>query len=95
MMRLELSFARPLLPEQRIRLLLALGALAKARRVRVMRGDQTVEILGEDLGSAAVRKALDEAGIAFQELTSSLDAEADAACEDCDGEPERVRAIGR
>ncbi len=95
MMRIDLAFDKPLNQEQKLRLRLGLGTLAKAKRVVVVRGDRLVSIYGDGLGSRSVRETLAADGLVPAKITSTLDPEADAACDESPEQVERVRAIGR
>ena len=96
MMRLELGFDRPLSSETKTRLLLALGALAKTRQVKFLRGDHVVLVFGEALGVQPVLQALADEGVVPTSATTSLDEQgASLADELPDSKKERVRAIGR
>jgi hypothetical protein len=96
MMRLEINFERPLNTETKTRLLLALGALAKTRQIRFLRGDHVAVVFGEALGAQPVMQALADEGVVPSSITTSLDElGASLADEQPDAKKERVRAIGR
>jgi hypothetical protein len=94
MMRLTLEFDRPLTREARLRLHLALGTLAKVRRLRIQRGDRTVLVDGEALARVAVSEALRDLDLIPVKITTSLEEAAEAEADDS-LKRERVRAIGR
>ncbi len=96
MMRIDLTFERPLTKELKTRLLLAAAALAKVRTVKFTRGDYDVQIFGEALGTQLVLAALAEEGVVPTGATTSLDEHAATIADDMpDSKKERVRAIGR
>ncbi|TVR13895.1 MAG: hypothetical protein EA401_05795 [Planctomycetota bacterium] len=98
-MRIDLEFAKPLSREQRISLHLALAALPKTARVRVIKGGHAVVVMGEALGVDRVRAALQEEGVQAERIRTSLsdeeDLRADEISEDHPDGRERLRPIGR
>jgi hypothetical protein len=95
MMRLVVTFARPLDRDAQTRLMLAAAALAKTSRVRVRRGAYEAEVFGEAVGSERLRAALAAEGLTPERIDTSLDQAADQAADDLGDGSERVRAIGR
>jgi hypothetical protein len=96
MMRIELTFDRPLSRDTKTRLLLAAGAQAKVTRVRFVRGDYIAHIFGEALGVQTILAALAAEEVVPASATTSLDEhEAEIADDQPDARKERVRAIGR
>ena len=75
-MRVELNFPRPLSFDERTRILLAVGALAAAKRVAFARTGYSATIHGEGLSARRIETLLREAAIRFESVQSSL-AEAD------------------
>jgi hypothetical protein len=71
-MRMHVAFAKPLTASDRTAVLLAMAALAGARRIVFSRGDRGAIISGEALETGAVRAALGEAGFTVESLASSL-----------------------
>lgn len=96
-MRIDLEFARPLTRADRLRLVLALGTLAKAERVRFGRGDRSAVVLGEGLATARIRTLLAEEGFVCDAVASSLSADEDQRMDDipAGGAEERVKPLGR
>ncbi len=98
MMRLDVAFPLPLSREQRIKVLVAIATLTKAQKVRFIHGDRTAVVLAEGLSARRVQEALAEAGLPPERVDTSLDAEADALCDDQGPDEtgrERFKAIGR
>ena len=98
MMRLDVEFPRPLDRQQRTRALVAIATLTKATKVRFIKGDRVVVIMAEALSARRVQEELTEAGLAPEQVISSLDPEIDAHCDDAiqdAASKERFRAIGR
>lgn len=95
MMRLVVTFARPLDRDARTRLMLATAALAKTSRVRLRRNGYEAEVFGEAVGSGRLREALAAEGLVPERIDTSLDQAADQAADDIGDGQERVRAIGR
>jgi len=71
-MRVELTFARPLSREDRTRILLALGAVAGAKRVTFGRTGYGATVHGEGLGVQQLTAVLREAAMACEAMHSSL-----------------------
>jgi hypothetical protein len=97
-MRLDVEFARPLSRQDKSLVLLAAAGLAKSERVRFLRGDYRVVVVGEGLSVRRLRAALVELGLGPTQVRSSLGEEEDAHADDLpggDAPGERVRAIGR
>lgn len=96
MMSVTLAFDRPLNQDAKTRLLLAVGALAKTRRVRFAKGDYGAIVYGEALGTTLLLEALAAEGVVPASATTSLDElGASLADDQPDSKKERVRAIGR
>ncbi len=98
MMRVDVDFPRPLDKAAKLRFMLAVATLAKCRRVRFVRGDRGVAILGEALSARSTELALKEHGFEPESVKSSLDPDEDMRADDPPGVmngPEQVRAIGR
>jgi hypothetical protein len=95
MMRLVVTFARPLDRDAQTRLMLAAAALAKTTRVRVRRGAYDAEVFGEAVGTRRLREALLAEGLTPERIETSLDDAGDRAADDIGDDAERVRAIGR
>jgi hypothetical protein len=97
-MRLDVEFARPLSREEKTLVLMAAAGLAKSDRVRFLRGDYRVVVMGEGLSVRRLRTALVEQGLGPTQVRSSLGEDEDAHADDLPGAEapgERVRAIGR
>jgi hypothetical protein len=96
-MRIDLEFARPLTRQERMRLVLVLGGLAKTERVRFGRGDRSAVVLGEGLASMRIQQVLLEEGFACESIVSSLPADEDQRLDDLSAGPavERVKPPGR
>ena len=97
-MRLDVEFARPLSREEKALVLLAAAGLAKSDRVRFLRGDYRVVVMGEGLSIRRLRAALAEQGLGPTQVRSSLGEDEDAHADDVPGGEapgERVRPIGR
>lgn len=98
-MRIEIDFPKPLNRDQRTSLLLALAALPKTARVREVNGGFTAIVMGEALGVDRIRSALDDEGVVFERVRTSLgdeeDLRADEVSEDLPAGKERLRPIGR
>ncbi|TVR46999.1 MAG: hypothetical protein EA402_01895 [Planctomycetota bacterium] len=98
-MRMDVDFPRPLSREQRTAMLLALAALPKTSRVKLVRGGHGIVIMGEALGLDRVRSALEDEGLVIEAIRTSLAAEEDLLVDEVsDAHPagkERLRPIGR
>ena len=96
-MRIDLAFPRPLTRADRMRLVLALGTLAKAERVRFGRGDRTAMVVGEGLATARVQQLLAEEGFTCEAVVSSLSPDEDQRMDDVPASAveERVKPLGR
>ncbi len=96
-MRLEVDFTRPLSAAEKIRLSLAVAALAKSDRVRFTRGDRAVLVIGEALSAQRLAEVLGEEGFAVESIRSSLVESEDRQADDLPGlgGKERVRPLGR
>ena len=98
-MKLEIDFPKPLSAAQRTTVLLALAALPKTARSRMVRGGFGMVVMGEALGVDRVRSALAEEGIAVEAIRTSLHAEEDLRVDEVSDEhpagKERLRPIGR
>jgi hypothetical protein len=98
MMRVDVDFADPLGKQQKTQLLLAVSSLAKTRKVRFIRGDRGVAVLGESISERCIAAALKEFGFNPERVYTSLDPDEDLRADDppeiMNG-PEQVRAIGR
>ena len=96
MMRLDLTFERPLTSAQSITLRLVLGVFAGVHRVRVDRTGYRAMVLAELLGRRTVADLLAAEGLPKVQITTSLEEEADTvAAERPEDKAESVRAIGR
>ena len=96
-MRIDLAFPRPLSRAERMRLVLVLGTLAKAERVRFGRGDRSAVVLGEGLATARVLHLLTEEGFICETIGSSLSPDEDQRMDDVPtgATEERVKPLGR
>jgi hypothetical protein len=98
MMRVDVDFAEPLKKEQKAQFLLAVSSLAKTRKVRFVRGDRGVAVLGEAISERCLTAAIQEFGFQPERVRTSLDPDEDIRADDppevLNG-PEQVRAIGR
>lgn len=94
-MRVYVAFSRPLARADRLRLSVSLGALAGCERVRWLRGDREVEVLGEGLAKAKVAAALTEGGAVWEHMATSLTPEEDARLDEVGEGQERVKPPGR
>lgn len=98
-MRIDLEFAQPLNRDQRIALHLALAALPKTSRVRVIKGGHAAVVMGEALGVERIRAALEQEGVQAESIRTSLSDEEDLRAEDVSEDhsagTERLRPIGR
>ena len=92
------DFTRSLTKAERLRVLLATATLSKAASLRFDRGGAKAVVLGEGLGARRLREALAEMDLPVAGVSSSLDDDEDARCDDAPGGPdgpERVRPVGR
>lgn len=97
-MRLDVDFARSLTRAERLRALLATATLSKAASLRFDRGGAKAVVLGEALGARRLREVLAELDLPVAAVSSSLDDDEDARCDDAPGGPdgpERLRPVGR
>lgn len=97
-MHIIADFDRPLNPEQQRSLWIAIAPLAKAERVRVVRGGHRAVVIGEALGLERVKRVLAEAGLEAASVTSSLGSDEQQAVDEAGAVAEareRSRPIGR
>jgi hypothetical protein len=96
-MRLDVDFARPLSAAEKVRLSLAVAALAKSERVRFARGDRAVLVIGEALSAMRLAEVLAQEGFAVESIRSSLVEAEDLQADDLPGVggKERLRPLGR
>jgi hypothetical protein len=92
-MRLEVSFPRPLAAAEQIRFLIAVSALAGAKRIRFLRGGYAAVVSGEGMSTPQLRRAVTEEGLSIESLRSSLSGDEDPA--PAAPPVERYRPIGR
>lgn len=96
-MTLYVGFDHLLTRDEEVRLQLAVAALAKSKRLRIIEGGHAARILGEAMSITRVRDALAEVELYPTRIESSLDDDEDAEADDTEqtSTKERVRAIGR
>ena len=94
MMRVELVFENPLTTDERLRVRLGLGTIAKIRRFKILRGDRNVLIEGDALARPPILEALADVDLRPASIITSLEEAAEADNDDSQ-KRERVRAIGR
>jgi len=94
-MRVYIAFPRPLTRADKLGATVSLSALAGCTRVRWLRGDRDAEVLGEGLAVAKVRAALDESGLKWESVETSLTPEEDQRLDEVGGGHERVKPPGR
>jgi hypothetical protein len=95
MMRLAVLFARPLPAEAKVRLRLAVGAMAKTGRVRFVRGDHEAWVFAEAVPVCDLAAALAAEGLEPENIVTTLDPDSDAALAEHAVAGERFKPIGR
>jgi hypothetical protein len=90
--RVELVFRRPLTPAQKLAVQLALGPMAKVKRIAFPRGDFSAVVIGEGLSPRRIEESVRAEQLPLDFVRTSLAEEPEPAA----GEGrERLRPIGR